>query len=50
MEDTSFWLELLKHPTLFILTMVMGLIFVGMTYNFILAMFGKKTPRQKNTS
>ena len=44
MEDTSFWLELLNHPTLFILTMVMGLIFVGMTYNFILAMFGKKTP------
>lgn len=44
MEDTSFWLELLKHPTLFILTMVMGLIFIGMTYNFILAMFGKKTP------
>ena len=44
MEDTTFWLELLKHPILFVLTMVMGLIFVGMTYNFILSMFGKKTP------
>ena len=44
MEDTTFWLELLKHPILFVMTMISALVLIGMTYNFILAMFSKGTP------
>lgn len=44
MEDTSFWLELLKHPILFVMAMIVGLVFIGMTYEFILRMFNKSTP------
>lgn len=44
MEDTSFWLELLKHPILFVMAMIAGLVFIGMTYEFILRMFNKPAP------
>ena len=44
MEDTTFWLELLKHPILFVMAMIAGLVFIGMTYEFILRMFNKSTP------
>ena len=44
MENTTFWLELLKHPMLFVLTMISVLVFIGMTYEFILRMFKRTTP------
>jgi hypothetical protein len=44
MEDTTFWLELLKHPILFVMAMIAGLVFIGMTYEFILRMFNKSAP------
>lgn len=39
-ENTTFWLELLKQPFLFIITIVAILVFIGMTYDFILKLFG----------
>lgn len=39
-ENTTFWLELLKQPFLFIIAIVAILVFIGMTYDFILKLFG----------
>ena len=44
MENTTFWLELLKQPILFVITMVAMLVFIGMTYDFILKMLNKQLP------
>lgn len=40
---TKFALALLEHPTLFTITLLAVLGFVGMTYEFLLRLFGKKT-------
>ena len=40
---TKFALALLEHPALFTITLLAGLGFVGMTYEFLLRLFGKKT-------
>ena len=46
MENTTFWLELLKQPILFVITMVAMLVFIGMTYDFILKMLNKQLPHE----